>query len=253
MSGLLILAAASAVVVQVAYCGCTDGERDDEDSSCNLKTILPGIDEDPHGPRESAIAEALALTCTDSLYASEDLYQEIEAHTLAIFAVDSRMNIWMHNVLAEKPTLSAQFDNYATALPLLDPDSCGSKVTAALGGTVLEMESLLGPQIFVSFPNRMNIDYLLSLYAGLGIQLEHGGLIGDGPGVASRSVQGGRDYLFRLVDGDCPAGCTINHYFWWRVQNNHLTLFGDWGYDGVSGDRFGAMPPDFDSADFLCP
>lgn len=69
---------------------------------------------------------------------------------------------------------------------------------------------------------------LIELYSGLpGVAVaEPNYLCGDGPYIHVNSTENGRTYLFVNGWGDCPSGCIIHTYYYFKVLNSSPVFIG---------------------------
>jgi hypothetical protein len=69
------------------------------------------------------------------------------------------------------------------------------------------------------------------------------GYLGDWPNVYAAVAGETSRYLFFHGDGDCPAGCTENDYWYFRVEDNQVAHVGSWEYPQLTPE-----PPWFEEA-----
>lgn len=76
----------------------------------------------------------------------------------------------------------------------------------------------LGWQTMVSFPGRLHPQRLAEIYKTVsGVNNAFvDGPIGDYSNVYPRPIYNGTTYLFRLGLGDCPAGCEVSEFYYFR-------------------------------------
>jgi hypothetical protein len=88
----------------------------------------------------------------------------------------------------------------------------------------------LTPTVTLGFDDLMHPRYMGELYAALpGVLSAYKyGAAGDWPNVYPLQRPGGRTYLFRAAGGDCPAGCTINEYWYYRFSWGKPEFVGYW-------------------------
>lgn len=237
----------------------------DDEASCDLATIVPGLGEVVAAPREDVIAETLALACGDGIGAPRALYEALVDDLDTIAAVDERMRLepipelqvygyWSR--YAHPPSFVAEDEALADARALLDDETCAARVAGSLHGAAREHRTVTGrEQVILELAPRLHPTVVIRTFASVGVTLRpYSMAAGDGSRAQFRNVAGGREWLLQLRGGDCPAGCTVARSFWWRVAGGEATLLGEWGgtLGSPSPGEYDPAPEGFDPAGFAC-
>lgn len=233
-------------------CGCGADDENPSRESCD--EVVVDADEISATPRDDVEAEVVALACSEGVVADQAKYELVSADLDAIRSLDPAMAAITHYdvPLFENPRLLVLAESIDIARDvqrgLYAPIRC---LNEALGGEVGD-GGLQGADDWfdVAFTGILDTTVLAELYSEVdGIRSAVGDALGGDGSRISVHVDGAtREYLFDQRGGDCPAGCTTSHLWWWRVDGDGAPmLVADWG-DGSSS----TAPDEFDPTRFLC-
>ncbi|TPW10304.1 MAG: hypothetical protein FD129_1944 [bacterium] len=129
---------------------------------------------------------------------------------------------------------AALYDSVAAALP-----TSIDAINQRYGGTITRPLYGHGFRwVFIDFDHTINPEGLSEYYIELeGVEFAcPSGYIGDWSNVYPAMDPSDRRYLFFEGAGDCPAGCTENSYWYFRMENEEVVLVGMLEYPHAGGE-----------------
>ncbi len=188
-------------------------------------------------PRENAEAEEGALYISSEIVAPQDLYEKVldgftrlrEKFSDSI----SYVNIPFRLAFSPNGFTMGMSDSAVIAIRAGDYkvwDSLNNFYNCTSLDTV---SSSWGPfYVYIKYEGRLNTYLIADMYEKMPgvIWASAGGAPGDWsctyPWIDST---GNLTFLVRNAWGDCPSGCAVSHYYYFKMQSGDIEYIGDWG------------------------
>lgn len=224
------------LIVAISFPACGDHGTDPEPS-----TVASF-----HDPWPDEEAENLALIMSSEISAPQDLYERVKADLATIRERWGEEFPALHAVSYQpfhKPGyLSLGIDRDTLAAIQEGLPVSWDTLNERLGLERIGL-SKYSPSLSLNFRARLNPEHLVRLYKdipwvrwiGTGIR------VGDWSTIQGYVHPGGPTYLFRDASGDCPAGCAVSHYIYFRSTGTEPVLVGDY----TRSNRPEEPPPDW--------
>lgn len=185
--------------------------------SCRL------IDENlTFAPEDQEEAELIALCLSGDLEAPDSLYNLILSNLGAVRSEFSERFESINRIRFKPPWVESciiiGFDEATDQLVKSGEYHAWDELNSEY--QVTEIDTRITGAAVLYFKGVLHPRRLSEFYRGLpGVRyVEPNGLIGDSPNVYPRQTLQGISYLFRNAWGDCPAGCTADEYWYFRVS-----------------------------------
>ncbi|MCP4706451.1 MAG: hypothetical protein GY865_17775 [candidate division Zixibacteria bacterium] len=228
LSKLLLLL----IVLLSIACGNRNPATNDPGNSTPIEEIDP-LD---LTPRENAEAEEGALYISSEIVASQDLYEKVLdgftrlrekfSDSISHVNIPFRLAFSPHGFsmgMSDSAVIAIRAGEYKVWDSLNSFYNCISLDTVS---------NLWGPfYVYIKYEGRLNTFIIAEMYEKLPgvIWASAGGSVGDWsctyPWVDN---MGNLTFLVRYAWGDCPSGCALSHYYYFKMQEGDIEYIGDW-------------------------
>jgi hypothetical protein len=199
--------------------------------------ITPPSDPLDQTPREDAEAEHVALYLSGELVAPQELYEEVRDGLALVRAqyqdsmhevIRFRGPCWMPGEIAvdltDEATIEVRNGTYT------DMDSLNAALRLAQMDTIsfgFRPERIYFHLYFEGRLHPQRVREMYDLIPSI-LYTSYGYLCLDSSQFYPWLIDGGVSYLFRRAWGDCPAGCTDEEFWYFRVRMPAVEYVGHW-------------------------
>ncbi len=187
-------------------------------------------------PRENAEAEESALFISGEIVAPQDLYEQVLDGFIRLrekFADSiSYVNIPFFMPFNSNGFTMSMSDFAVMAIRAGDYvawDSLNNYYNYSNIDTVADPWGYF--YVYIKYEGRLNTSKIANMYEKFPgvLWASAGGYIGDRPhSYPWVDSAGNLSFLIRNAWGDCPAGCIMSHYYYFKMQEGEIEYIGNW-------------------------
>jgi hypothetical protein len=185
-------------------------------------------------PEDYVEAELIALCLSGELVAPDDIWDQVLRDLADIRSTHGDTFGSILSIRFSPPwivgNLIIGFDSSTAQMVANGDYNAWNQLNESYQVTEIDTRSIRYDWVLVHFKDRLHPRRLAEMYEVLpGVAYaEPNGIMGDRSNIYPRQTFRGITYLFREGWGDCPSGCIYNIYWYFVIEWNRPTFFGQW-------------------------
>jgi len=204
--------------------------------SCDKNTVSYNLEEELDlTQRENEEAELAALWLSNKIVAPQELYEKV-LYGFSLLRSDYSLTIPEVNIPFTFPDLATGvwLNMSDTAVELIRSGNYDAWDYLNTFYGIADMDTFVFIDNFIvtlSYNGRLNTYKLSQKYAVLPgvVRAERAGAVcGDWSNTYPWLDNGNLTFLVRNAWGDCPAGCTESHLYYFKMRSGEIDYIGDW-------------------------